>query len=182
MLDSVLPTIQPSGGDILEIGFGNGENMIRLAEENPDKIIIGAEPYINGVASLLSRITEQSGRILPQYENIRIYPGDVRELLSGITFQISKIYILHPDPWPKARHEKRRLLSKEFLNAIAARLKPDGEIIIGTDHTDYYDWIKLQVENTKLKIKSSKTDTIETKYQRKNMFGSAATMYLVLTN
>ena len=171
---------------ILEIGFGNGENMIRLAREHPDKIIIGAEPFINGVAALLSKITDEAGAVLPEYKNLRIWPGDVRELLiieNGklkIENYFSAIYILHPDPWPKARHEKRRLLSAEFLNLLAEHLAPGSEIIIGTDHTDYYNWILEQAAKTDLQIVARDMDAIETKYQKKNMFGSERTMYIVL--
>ena len=105
--------------------------------------------------------------------------------LQNIDFAFSKIYVLHPDPWPKARHEKRRLLSLEFLNELAAHLAPQGQIIVGTDHTDYFDWTKEQVAKTKLKILNKDffmppESGLDTRYQRKNKFGSAKPMYLVL--
>jgi len=168
-------------GAILEIGFGAGEHLAALAEQYPDKIIIGAEPFINGVAQLLSKIADENGAAFPQYKNIRIFPDDVRRLFAAADFQFSDIYILHPDPWPKARHEKRRLCSAEFLKEISALLSKDGKIIIGTDHTDYYNWILDEAARANLTVKTGGIDTIKTRYQEKNMFGSEKTMYLVLT-
>jgi len=182
LVDNLLPALLPveknAAGAILEIGFGNGEHLIKLAERNPDKIIIGAEPFINGVAQLLSRVTDDKNEILPQYKNIRIWPNDVREFLTGKNFNFEEIYILHPDPWPKARHEKRRLLSAEFLKILNAFISKDQSIIIGTDHTDYYNWILEQVAHAGLAIKSRARTTIKTKYQEKNMFGSPRTLSL----
>jgi tRNA (guanine-N7-)-methyltransferase len=90
------------------------------------------------------------------------------------------IYILHPDPWPKARHEKRRLLSAEFLKTLSSFISKDARIIIGTDHTDYYNWIMEQAKQTELVIRNEELGIIKTRYQEKNMFGSDKTMYLSL--
>ncbi|MDR1071890.1 MAG: tRNA (guanine(46)-N(7))-methyltransferase TrmB [Rickettsiales bacterium] len=189
LVDNILPALNPlresltknPQSAILEIGFGTGEHLVELATQNPDKIIIGAEPFINGVASLLSKITDGAGAIKQEYENIRIWPDDIRNLISHITYHISHIYILHPDPWPKARHEKRRLLSADFLKTLSSFISRDGSIIIGTDHADYYDWILEQAKATGLKISDEKIDMIKTKYQEKNMFGGTGTMYLTLS-
>jgi len=184
LIDAVLPTLLPNDteGAILEIGFGNGEHLILLAEQNPDKIIIGAEPFVNGVAQMLSKITDEKNHVMPQYKNIRIWPDDVRKLpalaMGGGRFE--SIYILHPDPWPKARHEKRRLLSVEFLRTLASKVPKGGRIIVGTDHADYYDWILEQANAANLEIKRQDGDVIKTKYQEKNLFGSKQTMYLTL--
>ena len=201
LVDNLLPRLSPvqadseTGNDaVLEIGFGAGEHLLHLAEKSQSLRIIGAEPFINGIASLLSRMTQQSlefrvesldNIIKPEYRNIRIWPGDVRNLLTLVNFGFAKIYILHPDPWPKTRHEKRRLLSTEFLNQLAARLNPKGQIIIGTDHTDYFNWTLGQVKNSKLKIMNKDffappEPGLDTRYQRKNKFGSEKTMYLVM--
>ena len=121
LLETVLPDFLPkniktTGNLILEIGFGNGEHMRDLSIRNPESIIIGAEPFMNGVAALLSAITNESdNQILPEYKNIRIWPDDVRKLLHDSNYKFSEIWVLHPDPWPKARHEKRRLLNSDFL-------------------------------------------------------------------
>lgn len=186
LVNNMLPKLSPLttmdiANIILEIGFGSGEHLIELAANNPDKIILGAEPFINGVASLLSRITTDKNELLPQFSNIRIFADDVRKLFTAATNTIfNEIYILHPDPWPKARHEKRRLLSSSFLKLLSSFIAKDGTIIIGTDHTDYYNWILEQVKQTNLEIKSTDVPTIKTKYQTKNMFGSPKTMYLIL--
>lgn len=179
--------IKKAGKNILEIGFGAGEHVRSLALSNPDSIIIGAEPFMNGVASLLSAITNESDNtVKPEYKSLYIWPDDVRKILQSespdfIDMRFDKIWILHPDPWPKARHEKRRLLNTEFLNLLATRLTDDGVIIIGTDHHEYYDWIMDQVKNSKLGIRNQESEIIKTRYQKKNMAGTATPKYLVLS-
>ena len=209
LIENILPTLIPSPQSpvpqnrfaILEIGFGAGEHLLHLAETNPEALVIGAEPYINGVASLLSQMTDEKNEIKPEYKNIKIWPDDIRKLLSTYASRLTlngmqninfeKIYILHPDPWPKARHEKRRLLSAEFLNELSAYLAPDGKIIIGTDHYDYFKWILEQLNKTGLKITNFKESSgydyitppesgLDTRYKEKNMFESAHPMYLTL--
>ena len=187
LMENLLPQIAPKSakiGAILEIGFGNGEHLRELALQNPDKIIIGAEPFANGVAALLSAITNESdNNILDEYKNIRVHPDDVRLLLQNIpNAKFSEIWVLHPDPWPKARHEKRRLLNHEFLNLIANHLDKTGKIIIGTDHWEYYDWILNELKETKLNIKSTDLDIIQTRYQLKNKAGTSNPKYLILSN
>ena len=153
LIDNVLPTLCPATGDILEIGFGAGEHVRDLARNNPDKTIIGAEPFMNGVASLLSAITdEQTNQVMNEYKNIRIWADDVRDFLRKNDSKFSQIWVLHPDPWPKARHIKRRLLSSDFLTLLSRHLAPNGEIIIGTDHWEYFDWIQEQGRNRCTKI------------------------------
>ena len=183
LIDELLPTLAPETGDILEIGFGAGEHVRDLAHNNPDKIIIGAEPFMNGVASLLSAITdEKSNRVLDEYKNIRIWADDVRDFLRKTQSKFEQIWVLHPDPWPKARHEKRRLLSAEFLNMLSKYLSENGEIIIGTDHWEYFDWILEQINKTNLTATIPDMEIIKTRYQHKNKAGTAAPKYLVLHN
>ena len=183
LVDELLPNLAPKTGDILEIGFGAGEHVRVLARNNPDKIIIGAEPFMNGVASLLSAITEQnSNRVLDEYNNIRIWADDVRDFLRNTKSKFEQIWVLHPDPWPKARHEKRRLLSAEFLNTLSKYLLPDGEIIVGTDHWEYFDWILEQLKQTNLTATIPDMEIIQTRYQHKNKAGTTAPKYLVLHN
>ena len=183
LVDELLPNLAPKTGDILEIGFGAGEHVRDLARNNPDKIIVGAEPFINGVASLLSAITDQnSKRVLNEYKNIKIWPDDVRDFLRSSDSKFEQIWILHPDPWPKARHEKRRLLSADFLNMLSQHLTENGQIIIGTDHWEYFDWILDQVKNTNLNVTISDMDIIQTRYQTKNKAGTLSPKYLILKN
>lgn len=181
LLDNVLPTLKPTTGDILEIGFGAGEHVRFLAKNNPQSVIIGAEPFMNGVASLLSAITdEKTNTVLDEYKNIRIWADDVRDFLRQTDSQFNQIWVLHPDPWPKARHEKRRLLSAEFLNILSRHLSADGEIIIGTDHWEYFDWIIEQIQHTELTATIADLDIIQTRYQEKNKAGTTNPKYLIL--
>ena len=187
LINTVLPTISPinlpaNTGKILEIGFGAGEHLREIARQKPEKIIIGAEPFMNGVASLLSAITNESNTIRDEYKNIRVYPDDVRDFLRDTNCKFEQIWILHPDPWPKAKHEKRRLLHAEFLTLLASHLAPHGEIIIGTDHWEYFDWIKNEVAKTALDAHTPDLQTIHTRYQKKNMAGTTTPKYLILRN
>lgn len=185
LIENILPQITPlglTGTHILEIGFGAGEHVRSLAHTNPGKIIIGAEPFMNGVASLMSAITdEKTNEILPEYQNIRIWADDVRDLLRASTMQFEQIWVLHPDPWPKAKHEKRRLLNADFLTLLATRLAQHGQIIIGTDHWEYFDWILDQVSHTNLSATIADMETIKTRYQTKNKAGTTAPKYLILS-
>lgn len=193
LVDNVLPVISPkniknTGDFILEIGFGNGEHLRELALQYPNNIIVGAEPFMNGVASLLSSITNESdNQVKPEYKNIRIWADDVRMILKKdslyfLPVLFSEIYVLHPDPWPKVRHEKRRLLNSEFLNTLSERLTPNGKVIIGTDHWEYYDWIIEQLKRTNLQIDTTDLEVIETRYQQKNKANTDSPKYLILSN
>ena len=191
LMDNLLPKIAPNITDfaekpvILEVGFGNGEHLRDLAIQNPDSIIIGAEPFANGVAALLSAITNESDNtLIDEYKNIRVWPDDVRLILEDDTFKdikFDEIWVLHPDPWPKARHEKRRLLNYNFLNLLSRFMDKNSKIIIGTDHWEYYDWIVEQLKQTNLVIKSTELDTIKTRYQIKNKAGTTNPKYLILS-
>ena len=188
LLETVLPGFLPkniknAGNLILEIGFGNGEHLRDLALRNSESIIIGAEPFMNGVAALLSSITRESdNQILPEYKNIRIWPDDVRKLFSESNLLFNEIWVLHPDPWPKARHEKRRLLNADFLSVLGKHLTPNGQIIIGTDHWEYFDWIVEQTKKTALYASFPPLSTIHTRYAEKNMAGTQEPKYMILTN
>ena len=185
LMKTVLPYINPTGiaghGDtILEIGFGNGEHVRDLALSNPNATIIGAEPFANGVAALLSAMTDSQNQILDEYKNIYIWPDDVRLYLENSNIKFSQIWVLHPDPWPKARHEKRRLLNADFLTLLGKYLSQSGQIIIGTDHWEYFDWILDQVKNTDLSATIPDMETIQTRYQQKNKAGTTNPKYLIL--
>jgi tRNA (guanine-N7-)-methyltransferase len=186
LVENILPAFLPknvkkTGNLILEIGFGNGEHVRDLAVTHPDSIIVGAEPFANGVAALLSAMCdEKTNDVLPEYQNIRIWPDDVRDYLRQTDSKFSQIWVLHPDPWPKARHEKRRLLSAEFLITLSKHLSSDGQIIIGTDHWEYFDWICEQIKTTKLKYSTPDMETIHTRYQQKNKAGTIAPKYIII--
>ena len=119
----------------LEIGFGGGEHLAARAREAPGVGFIGCEPFINGVAKLLAIIDAE------KLANIRIRAGDARELIAVLPPAcLSRVYILYPDPWPKRRQNKRRLISPETLAELARVLKPGGEVRFATDIDDYAGW------------------------------------------
>ncbi len=185
LIESVLPNICPNGkieNAVLEIGFGAGEHLRSLARENPDKIIVGAEPFINGVASLMSAICDADNNVLTEYKNIRVWADDVRDLLCQNDSLYEQIWVLHPDPWPKAKHEKRRLLNADFLTLLGKYLSQSGQIIIGTDHWEYFDWIVAQAAHTTLNATIADLDIIQTRYQNKNMAQTTTPKYLILEN
>jgi tRNA (guanine-N7-)-methyltransferase len=116
----------------LEIGFGGGEHMLSMATANPDVGIIGCEAYINGVAMTLSAI-ERSGAT-----NLAIHPGDARDLMDVLpAASVAQVFLLYPDPWPKARHHKRRFVSAENLDQLAQIMAPGAVLWLATDIGDY---------------------------------------------
>ncbi len=119
----------------LEIGFGGGEHMAGQAARDRDLLIIGVEPFLNGVASALRHL-EDGG-----LENVRVHQGDAREVAGRLPDgSLDRVFILFPDPWPKARHHKRRIVQEDFLAELAAKLKPGGRLRFATDWADYADW------------------------------------------
>lgn len=137
---AVTPTPNPApqgGGEpvVLEIGFGGGEHLAAQASAHPDARFIGVEPFLNGVASCLRHI-EESG-----VQNVRLHHGDARDVIARLPdASLDLVYILFPDPWPKARHHKRRLIQREFLDELARVLKPSGEVRFATDWANYAEW------------------------------------------
>ncbi len=116
----------------LEIGFGAGEHLLWQAGRHPDIGLIGCEPFINGVASLLGAIEDRG------LWNILIHDGDARDVLSWLPAgSIARVLILFPDPWPKKRQAKRRLVSPEFVSSLARALRQDGELRFASDDMDY---------------------------------------------
>ncbi|VAX03207.1 tRNA (guanine(46)-N(7))-methyltransferase [hydrothermal vent metagenome] len=120
----------------LEIGFGKGEHLATQAENNPSVGLIGCEPFINGVSSLVDQLEARG------LENIRIFKDDARLMMDSLPDKsIGRAFILFPDPWPKARHHKRRIVSAGNIAALARILKDGAELRIGTDHMEYCRWI-----------------------------------------
>tara|TARA_R110000764_G_scaffold133344_1_gene221342 strand:- start:4941 stop:5642 length:702 start_codon:yes stop_codon:yes gene_type:complete len=116
----------------LEIGFGGGEHMVHQAAQNPDVGIIGCEPYINGVAMLLGKIRKA------KVDNLAVYPGDVRDMFDVLPEgSIDRAFLLYPDPWPKARHHRRRFVTPEHLEPLVRVLKPGAIFRVATDIPDY---------------------------------------------
>ncbi len=116
----------------LEVGFGGGEHLVHQAVSNPETAIIGAEPYINGVAMLLGKIRRAEAT------NIALHPGDARDLMDVLPDgSIEKAFLLYPDPWPKKRHHRRRFVTPEHLDPLHRVLKPGALFRVATDIGDY---------------------------------------------
>jgi len=116
----------------LEIGFGKGDHLAFQARARPDMGFIGAEPYLDGVARLLAEIEDF------KLDNIRIHQGDALDILERLPdASLDAAYLLHPDPWPKTRHAKRRFVNPGPMALLAAKLKPGASLRIATDHPGY---------------------------------------------
>ncbi|WP_291690673.1 tRNA (guanine(46)-N(7))-methyltransferase TrmB [Bradyrhizobium sp.] len=119
----------------LEIGFGGGEHLIAEARSLPDCGFIGCEPYVNGMAKILTEIDSR------QIGNIRLFAGDAAELLAWLpAHSLARIDLIHPDPWPKRRHWKRRFVQNATIAAMARVLAPRGEFRFVSDIDDYSAW------------------------------------------
>lgn len=124
----------------LEIGFGGGEHLARQAVANPEVVIIGCEPFINGVAMLLGKL-RRSG-----VSNVAVHAGDARDLMDVLpTESIARAFLLYPDPWPKARHHRRRFVTAEHLVPLARAMQVGAELRIATDIPDYVRQALLEV-------------------------------------
>jgi tRNA (guanine-N7-)-methyltransferase len=149
----------------MEIGFGSGENIISSAKNHPDVGYIGCEVFTGGVVKLLKGITADN------VENIRIWHADALELIERLpNNSLNFVYILHPDPWPKSKHNKRRLIKAEFLKLLASKMAPKAEILIVTDHEDYARWINNvmpEVEDIFERKFDDYPEIVRTKYRLK---------------
>jgi len=124
----------------LEIGFGGAEHLLHRANLDRSAAYIGVEPFLNGVGKALAGV-EKLG-----LENIRLHHGDVRDVMDGLSDNcLDNIYILFPDPWPKPRHFKRRLISDEFVAEIFRLLKPGGKLYFASDILSYVDWALIRI-------------------------------------
>jgi tRNA (guanine-N7-)-methyltransferase len=119
----------------LEIGFGSGEHLAAQAAAHPGIGIIGSEVFLNGVAGLLQHVDAQN------LTNVRVFHEDVRRLLPALPdASLQRVFLLFPDPWPKARHAKRRFVSPAILDTLARLLVDDGELRVASDHPIYIRW------------------------------------------
>jgi tRNA (guanine-N7-)-methyltransferase len=116
----------------LEIGFGGGEHLVWQAEHNPSVAVIGCEPFEDGVVKVLNAIEDRA------LSNIRLHADDARDVLRWLPeASISRAFVLFPDPWPKRKHLKRRLVNAHLLGLLARVIRPGGELRLGTDIADY---------------------------------------------
>ena len=120
----------------LEFGFGHGENIIKLSVNRPDWVFIAIDPFLNGVASLLEKIKTKN------ISNIYIYHGDGRYFLKGLPKNsISETCILFPDPWPKFKHESRRIIQREFLNKLSEVMSSNSFVYTSSDNYIAQTWM-----------------------------------------
>jgi len=155
LVETLLPQIQvPGDGEItsrrlfgderplhLEIGFGAGDHLADRADMLPDHGFIGAEPFLNGVAAALAHIRDK------HLANVRLWRGDALDVLQRLPDgSLSFLYLLHPDPWPKARHAKRRTINDRPVDLFAAKLKTGGELRVATDDPTYLAWTLMVMQ------------------------------------
>lgn len=165
--------LNPKQTIILEIGFGNGENLIHSAKQNPNILYLGADPFINTNAKCIKQILKNN------LTNIKIWPDDIRQVIDLFPKKsISEIKLLFPDPWPKLKHQNRRLIQIDFISSLYKILKKKGTITIGTDHKILKSWILEKFQATKIfewKVETSKDwqsrpkECFPTKYELKSL-------------
>jgi tRNA (guanine-N7-)-methyltransferase len=125
---------------VLEIGFGGGEHLAAMAEARPEVGFLGVEPFLNGVAKLLGSIEAEN------IGNIRLLRGDGRQVLGALPdSSLDRVYLLYPDPWPKRRQRKRRIVDKAFLDELARAIRPGGEFRFASDIDDYVGWTLARI-------------------------------------
>jgi tRNA (guanine-N7-)-methyltransferase len=124
----------------LEIGFGGGEHLVAEALAHPAVGLIGCEPFVNGVAMALGRIETAGVR------NVRLHPGDARDLIELMpSGTLARVFLLYPDPWPKARHRARRFVNAENLAALHRAMAPGAELRLATDIAEYAEHARAAV-------------------------------------
>ena len=166
--------LMPEADEVwLEIGFGGGEHMASQAARAPNVLIIGCEPFLNGVASAVRHVDEQG------LKNVRIKDGDARELIDHLPAAcLTRVFILFPDPWPKARHHKRRIVQPEVLAELARVMKPGSRLRFATDVAGYADWtLERVLASPDFKWAAERaddwrippTDHITTRYEEKRL-------------
>jgi tRNA (guanine-N7-)-methyltransferase len=166
----------------LEIGFGNGEHLADQAFGHPEVGFIGCEMFVNGVASLLRHIDRLG------LANVRVFDDDARLLLEVLApASLERIFLLFPDPWPKARHAKRRFIGPTNLTILGRLLADGADLWIATDDPGYARWTLLQTvgrSEFSWRAKGPRdwrdppTGWVETRYQRKAAAAGRATIFL----
>lgn len=165
---SVIDVAIVTGGRPLwvEIGFGGGEHLVGMAAANPDVFLVGCEPFVNGVAMLLGKVRKA------EVSNLMIHPGDVRDLFEVLPqASVEKAFLNYPDPWPKARHHRRRFVTPDYLAALARVMVPGAEFRVATDIPDYVRQTLEEVPKAGFDLieQSAKpwADWISTRYEQK---------------
>ncbi len=166
----------------LEVGFGSGEHLLDHAKLNSDTGFIGCEIYLNGMASLLGKLREEN------VDNILVYPDDIRNLFPYFPEQsVTRVFVFYPDPWPKKKHHRRRFVTPEHLEPLARIMKPDAQLRIATDISDYarqtveqlhlnpnFEWEAERAADWKRPWKGWQS----TRYEKKALLGGRTPLYL----
>lgn len=170
----------------LEIGFGGGEHLFQLAKQHPEINFIGAEPYYNGVVSLLRQMQDAS-----DIQNIRVVADDIRPVIEQLPdSSLERVYLLFPDPWPKTKHHKRRIVTQGFLEEIERILKIGGRLKLATDHYDYSVWMLEQLaQRSRLDWNANRCgdwhtppeEWVSTRYEQKTRAEGRQPVYLDFT-
>ena len=177
----------------LEVGFGGGEHVAELAKMYPDIGILGAEPFVNGVVSLLAHLNgSHGGESLTagleqgRTDNVRIWPDDVRQMFPYIKDGIfERVFVLYPDPWPKARHAERRFINQANLHHLHRLMSHTAHLYVATDVEAYAQWAVEQVtlsglfEQVNKDISLPPVDWVPTRYEKKGIAAGRAPTYLV---
>ena len=126
---------------VLDIGFGNGDSLISLAQQRPDINFIGVEVYRPGIGAVLKKLADQN------INNVRIVNADVMEFIQNYMQEnvASGVMVWFPDPWPKKRHHKRRLVQSVFLRELVRIMQPDSILHLASDWQPYVEWMQEQV-------------------------------------
>ena len=142
-LGTLFPSAQPI---VMDIGYGMGEATWQIAKANPSTNYLGVEVHMPGVGKLMARLDEY------ELTNVRLIERDVFEVFYYMVkdSSLDGVHLFFPDPWPKKRHFKRRIVNERFLADVAAKLKPGGYLHIATDWVPYAEWIKEVFSQTKL--------------------------------
>lgn len=164
-----------------EIGFGNGEHLSGLMQRHPQNAFIGAEPFINGMSAFLKDINDH------RHGHVRVWMDDALRVVDSLQAgSIDGFYVLNPDPWPKVRHHKRRIISQQNLTKFARVLKPGAALIMATDVDDLADWMREQSLahadfTCTYDSRETPADWIFTRYEQKGARAGRRQTYLIFT-
>ena len=150
-----LPDVLPQGALWLEVGFGGGEHALAQVRAHPRATLIACEVFENGICSLLSALVpEGEEAIAPLPPNLRLWTDDARVLLRDLPDAcLDRLFLLFPDPWPKARHAKRRFVHPMMLPLLARVLRPGAEWRVASDDPTYQEWVRaVMVEQTLFEV------------------------------
>ena len=156
---------------ILEIGFGNGDNLVQAAKSSTKDIFIGADPFLNSTAQCVQKLIKYN------LNNVKIWPDDIKKIINFFPKNsITEVKILFPDPWPKSKHKTRRLIQTEFIEQLSRILINNGVVTIATDHHVLKSWILEKFNfnnnfewtaNDPIDWRRRPLDCFETKYEKK---------------